>query len=185
MARRTRTSFQVREAAPTVQRTIESLRSQGSVKEAEAVQVVLDFALQHTGRVVMSGKPVAIPLESGLHLRAYQSDKNLTELVEEGWDKFLAGEWEPERPRPMFEGGRAAYYGKGGAATVPKTNLNIRTSQEKFEAVEAAAGRLVEANGWPTKRGYMLNARNVAAQWLALQFPDPAAAAGESEAAAE
>jgi hypothetical protein len=114
---------------------------------------------------------VAIPIESALHLRAYEGSANLSADVLEGWQAFLSGEFVPEKPQ------RAAH-GAGQAKSV----LNVRAPQAKVAEVEAAADRMVAEKDWPTGRGYKLNARQIAVQWIARKYP---AAAGESEAAAE
>lgn len=166
----------VTEAAPQVEMAIESLRSRGAVRQAEAVQTVLDYALTAAGqaeaRSAQGGDPnVAIPIDFKLHNRAYAASTNLTADVLEGWEAFLSGEFVPERPQ------RAAH-GAGQAKSV----LNVRAPKVKVAEVEAAADRMVADKGWPTTRGYKLNARQVAVQWIARQYPAPA---GESEAAAE
>lgn len=155
----------VTEAAPVVEQAIDSLRSRGAARQADAVQTVLDYALhaaeQAKARSSQSGDPnVAIPIDSGLHLRAYDGSENLTADVLEGWEAFLAGRFDPERPQ------RAAH-GAGQAKSV----LNIRASKEKLAEVEAAADRLVAERDWPTGRGYKLNARQIAVQWLARKYP--------------
>jgi hypothetical protein len=166
----------VTEAAPQVELAIESLRSRGAVRQADAVQTVLEYALNAAGqaeaRSSQGGDPnVAIPIESALHLRAYEGSANLSADVLEGWQAFLSGEFVPEKPQ------RAAH-GAGQAKSV----LNVRAPQAKVAEVEAAADRMVAEKDWPTGRGYKLNARQIAVQWIARKYP---AAAGESEAAAE
>lgn len=165
----------VTEAAPQVELAIESLRSRGAVRQADAVQTVLEYALnaadQAAARSAKGGNEFGIPIESALHLRAYEGSSNLTADVLEGWDEFLAGRFVPDQPQ------RAAH-GAGQAKSV----LNMRASKELVAEVEAAADRMVADKGWSTLRGYKLNARQVAVQWIARKYP---AADEGTEAAAE
>jgi hypothetical protein len=166
------------QARPTVEALIASLRKSENTEQADAVQAVLGLAEDavHTaqGQAELDAKldkPFAVPVESGLWSRVSKNAPNTSELLIEGWEKFLAGEWTPVQPA-------RAGHGMG----VAKANVNVRATKDLLARVEAAADRLVEEKGWSTARGYKLNARQIAAQWLARKYP---AAAGESEAAAE
>lgn len=146
----------MKEVAPTVKQVIESLRSSGAQRQADAVQTVLDYAMY-------GGEPnVAIPIDWALHLRASEASENLTADVLEGWEKFLAGEWEPVKPT-------FAKHGEGKAKSV----MNIRPPRDLVKRVEEAADRYVAEHDWPTIRGHKLNARHLATQWLARKYPDP------------
>ncbi|MEU7338741.1 hypothetical protein [Streptomyces sp. NPDC007074] len=165
-----RTRNPVLTAAPRVEQVIADLRTRGAADDAEAVQTVLDAAVAEASRRRSSGSPAfAIPIDPGLHLRA-EASPNITKLVIQGWQAFLDGKWEPERPQ-------RAPHGQGRA----KSTLNIAPSPDLVREVEAACERWVAEHEWPTTRGYNLNARHLATQWLARQFPAPA----ENEAAAE
>jgi hypothetical protein len=164
----------VHEAAPLVQEAIGTLRSSGSDQQADAVQTVLDIALETAGQSVQfasGGQPnMAIPIDFELHNRAYARSTNLTADVLEGWQRFLDGKWTPKQPT------RAAH-GKGKAKSV----LNVRAPKAFVDQVDAAADRLIAEKGWPVTRGYKLNARHIAVQWIARKYPAPR----KSEAAAE
>jgi len=165
-----RTPTRVKQDAPTVQAAIASLRSTGSVDEparvADAMEAVLEFALDAVGGPAQAGSkvPFAVPLDSGVHARAYASDLNLSDLVAEGLTGFAAGEWEPSRPSAGY---------RRGVNLPPKSTLNLTVPKDVVAEAEEAADRMVASRGWPTKRGSKLTARVVAAQWLARQFPDP------------
>ncbi|MFD1278036.1 hypothetical protein [Streptomyces kaempferi] len=165
-------------AEPLVNEGIAILRSNGADAQADAVATVLQYAVaqvkQRKSRAMSGGKPIAVPLRPNLYLRAYRSDVNLTKLVLEGWKAFQASEWEPVHPKPEFAL-------ESGADATGRAMLNIRVPEEALEAAEDAASAWVAEHDWPTKRGYRLTARHVAAQWLALQFP----ADEQEEAAAE
>jgi hypothetical protein len=164
------------QASPTVRKLIASLRKSEDTEQADAVQAVLTLAEDAVrateGQAELDAKldkPFAIPVAADLWTRTEQSP-NLTAEILDGWRQFLAGAWEPTQPV------RA-----GHGAGVAKANVNLRAPRELIDQVEAAADRLLTDKGWSTARGYKLNARQVAAQWLALRFPAPP----ESEAAAE
>jgi hypothetical protein len=166
----------VHEAAPYAEQAIESLRSRGAVRQADAVQTVLDYALHAAGqaeaRSTQGGNPnISIPIDYALHMRAYAGSRNLTADVLEGWKEFLAGTWEPVKPQ------RAAR-GEGLAKSV----LNMRAPKDLLAEVQAAADQLIADKGWPMTRGNKLNPLQIAVQWIARKYPAPA---GESEAAAE
>lgn len=178
------------EVTPVVEQVIESLRTTGTGKagrlkaeaeseqKAEALQAALDYAnraqsildlalaqLQRSDTV-----PMAIPIESALHLRAYEGSTNLTADVIEGWIRFLNGEWEPVKPQ-------RAPQGQGKAKSV----LNMRASETLINEVTSETDRMILEDGWPSGRGNRLNARQIAVQWIARKYP----ASPESEAAAE
>jgi len=166
-----RTRNPVVTAAPRVEKVISDLRTSGAVEDADAVQLVLDAALDEATRPRSSGTPAfAIPIDPFLHTRA-KASKNIGEEVVDGWKAFMAGEWEPEKPQ-------RAPHGQGQA----KSTLNISVPKDLVVQVEAACDRWVAEHEWPTGRGYKLNARQLAVQWLAREFPAPES---ESEAAAE
>ncbi|WP_329376233.1 hypothetical protein [Streptomyces sp. NBC_01483] len=149
---------------------IADLRSRGSVDDADAVQTVLDAALTEATRTRSVGSPAfAIPIDPALHLRA-EASRNISDEVARGWRAFLDGKWEPQKPQ------RAAH-GQGLA----KSTLNIAVPRELVAQVEEACDVWVREHEWPTGRGYKLNARQLAVQWLARQFPAPE----QEEAAAE
>lgn len=171
----------VAEARPVVESVIEQLRSDGAASDADAVQTVLDVALEATasGKTSVtyssSGQPnMAIPIDSALHLRVYDRSSNLTADVLEGWQRFLEGKWKPKEPK-------RAPLGKGKAKSV----LNVRAPAEYVARVEAAADRMVAEMGWSTKRGYKLNARQIAVQWLARKYPEARAKAPAVETEGE
>lgn len=164
-------------ARPTVESLIKSLRKDKDTETADAVQAVLGLAVdavRATDRqAALDAKlngSFSIWLDNDLNVRAYENTPTtVTDDVVEGWEKFLAGEWEPATPV------RAA------AGSPGKTNTSVRVPKDLIARVEAAAEQMVADKDWPTTRGAKLNARHVAAQWLARKYP----ASPESEAAAE
>lgn len=170
---------ELKKATVATKKIVKSLHDRGELAEADAVQAVLnyaasaqdvlDFAVDMIKRLDLV--PFAIPIPSDLHLRAYEGSPNLTADVLEGWVRFIAGEWIPERPV-------RAGHGEGEAKSV----MNIRVPREVLKRVENAADVMVELRNWPTSRGWKLNARQIAVQWMARTYPVPA---GDSEAAAE
>jgi hypothetical protein len=155
----------------TVKDGITALAAQ-SPEQAKAVQALLDyaersrevkeFALGVIRRVDLV--PFAVPIESGLHMRAYDGSNNLTADVLEGWVQLIDGEWEPTEPV-------RAPHGQGMAKSV----MNIRVPRSILKRIEATADAIVAANGWSTARGYKLNARQITVQWMELLYPAPAA----------
>lgn len=167
-----RTRNPVLTAAPRVEKVIADLRTSGAVDDADAVQTVLDAAVAEASRTrtrSAASMSVAIPIDPALHLRA-EASSNISGEVARGWKEFLGGQWDPQEPQ------RAAR-GQGQA----KSTLNITVPRELVKQVEEACDWWVEDHGWGTGRGYKLNARHLAVQWLARQFPAPV----ENEAAAE
>jgi hypothetical protein len=167
MARRSKREI-LAQARPTVEALIATLHEQDQTEQALAVQDVLDLAVG----AVSATKPFAVPVDSDLWTRVDENSSDISADLVEGWTEFLAGRWVPEQPR------RARRHSQPTKAV-----LNVRAAEDLIEQVEAAADRLVEENGWPTMRGHKLNARQIAAQWMARKYPAPVA--GESEAAAE
>lgn len=176
MPRRTKRD-QLEEARPHVQEVLDSLTDKNP-EQAKALGVVLalaEGAVRSTeGQAALDSKlnrSFSIALEYNLNLRAYENTQStVTEDVIEGWKAFLAGEWVPTQPV------RAAR----GIVPVARANASVRAPRELIDQVEAAADRMVAENGWPTTRGSKLSAAHVAAQWLALKYPEP-----ETETAAE
>ncbi|GAX57363.1 hypothetical protein [Streptomyces olivochromogenes] len=166
------------EVTTDAQTVADALASRGDLLQAEAVQALidsatktadaLDVALDAVSRIDLV--PMAIPIESGLHMRAYESS-NLTADVLEGWIRFLAGQWTPEKPT----------YARHGEAEA-KSVMNIRAPRALVTRVEKAAADFVVEHEWPTIRGHKLNARHLATQWMARLYP---AAPEGTEAAAE
>lgn len=165
------------QARPIVDEHIAYLRTAKKDRQADAIETMLSLAEDAVHATEAQAEldarldqPFAVQVESGLWSRASKGAPNMSEVLIEGWEKFLAGEWTPVQPV-------RAGHGQGLA----KAPVNVRAPKELIQRVEAEAARLVEENGWPTGRGYLLNARQVAAQWLALKFPAPE----QEEAAAE
>jgi hypothetical protein len=160
------------QARPTVEALIASLRKGKDTEQADAVEAVLGLARDAVrvteGQAALDAKldqSFSIQLEYGLNVRAYENTtQTVTKDVIEGWEAFLAGAWEPEKPV-------RAPHGSG----IAKTNASVRAPRDLIERVQAAADQMVADKGWPTTRGYKLNAGHVAAQWLAPEGTEAAA----------
>ncbi|GAA3155473.1 hypothetical protein ACFQ0X_44115 [Streptomyces rectiviolaceus] len=173
MPRRTKRD-QLEDARPHVQELLDSLTDKRP-QQAEALGVVLalaeDAVRDTEAQAALDAnldKTFAIPVESGLFLRSYESP-NIKAEITEGWEAFLNGKWEPTQPVRAARG-----------TGVSKSPVNVRMPKELVDRVEAAADQMVADKGWSTTRGSKLTARHVAAQWLALKYPAP-----ETDTAAE
>lgn len=137
------------------------------VESVEAVLQLAEDAVEARQRTLQRNKnlttvPFDVDVPAALYLRADAGSDNLTREISAGLEKFVAGEWS------AVQVVRAAP-GQGLA----KSKINVRLDGGLVARVQEKADELTEANGWPTKRGYKLTARNVAAQWLARRFPAP------------
>jgi len=167
MARSTREILD--SARPHVEALVADVRDERP-EQAEAVLTVLQLAedaVQARERTLQRNKnlstvPFDVDVPAALYLRADAGSDNLTREIASGLEKFLAGEWMPVQVV------RAAP-GQGLA----KSKINVRLDGGLVARVQEAADALTDENGWPTKRGYKLTARNVAAQWLARRFTAP------------
>lgn len=156
------------QALPHVEAVITELQS-AHPERAEAVSAVLRLAEEGVRAVEMRTKPSPgmttrpfnFDVSAGLWMRASDAGR-VTEVVIDGWKKFLAGEWEPVEPV------RGAMY-----SHIAKAPVNVRVPGELLQQVEDAAARLVAEKGWRTGRGYTLNARQLSAQWLARSCARP------------
>ncbi|MFJ7023225.1 hypothetical protein ACIQUW_33180 [Streptomyces sp. NPDC101117] len=81
------------------------------------------------------------------------ADTFLAEVVEEGYRKFLSGEFVPEKPLRTVRG-----------SSTQKQNLNLRPSKELRDQVQAAC------TAWATKLGWDASPGLVAAAWLYAEY---------------
>lgn len=81
------------------------------------------------------------------------ADTFLAEVVEEGYRKFLAGEFVPEKPLRTMRG-----------SGTEKQNLNVRPSKELRDQVDAVCGARSKELGWDVSPGL------VAMAWLYAEY---------------
>ncbi|MGY0065132.1 hypothetical protein ACWY4P_53425 (plasmid) [Streptomyces sp. LZ34] len=154
----------VRAVAPTAQRAVAYLRKQGKKDMADAVQFVLDYATTPTPN---RGDPsISLYLNRAFrdHVKAQveATGVDAAATVREGFEAFLDGSWEPPQPKRAATG-----------ATLDKVNFSVRAPAELVERVQARAAEYTREQGWPTGKGYALNAMQVAAAYLAHVYPMP------------
>lgn len=157
VARTRRLTYEVVRARLTV--AADRLAERGDEDLAEAVNAVLDsrgwellkppsLASGYGKRNVALYMAVSVKkrLEDMAREAGRESEKDpltvLAEVVDEGWEKFLAGEYEPVQP---------ARAGRGKAPE--KANLNVRPSNDLRERVQAACGEASAQLGWEVTPG--------------------------------
>ncbi|MFD9443444.1 hypothetical protein [Streptomyces sp. NPDC060001] len=156
------------QALPHVEAVITDLQAT-SPEQAEAVSTVLRLAEEGVQAVEMRSrtspgsdkKPFSFDVSTALWLRASDAG-GVTAVVIDGWEKFLAGGWQPVEP-----------VRSRGHSDAVKAPVNLRVPGVLLESVEARAAELVAEKGWRTGRGYVLNARQIATQWLARTYAGP------------
>jgi murein L,D-transpeptidase YcbB/YkuD len=153
-------------AAPTAKKAAAYLKRNGQPEMASALQDVLDFALQAARQ-----QEAAATRESGLNpnhalyversFREHVTRSKTTDLpdvVVPYLERYLAGQWEPERPQ------RARRH-----SNPDKANINIRIDKDLWDAVDQKAK---DPAGFEA-RGYKLNAMQVAIGALRAEYGDP------------
>lgn len=160
----------VQEALPTARTAISYLREQGQEEFADAVTLVADYA-EHAARTHEQNAAVAVENNdpaftvtgpSDLILRAQDVSPNLTRDVREGLKGFLAGEWAPEQPVRAPHG-----------SNILRGSISVRMPRDLVSQVNEVAAEYAQEHGFRGGRGYALNARQVALQWLARKYPAP------------
>lgn len=157
----------VADAIPQAEQAIETLQQAGEDSQAAAVKTVLDYAkdlFQSTARhsvlgVEEAAEPLAMYMDYRLHLRVRDLSPNPKDDVLEGWEKFMSGEWAPERPQQ---------------SAVTKTTMTVRVLPSRMAEVNAAAEEFGRERDWSMLRGFKLTANSLAVQWLAKKYPAPA-----------
>lgn len=157
------------QALPHVEAVITDLQSTNP-EQAEAVSAVLRLAEDGVQAVELRSRtspgsdkrPFSFDVSSALWILASDAG-GVTQIVVDGWEKFLAGEWQPVEPVRSGNTG----------SDVAKAPVNLRVPGALLERVEARAAEMISEKGWRTARGYTLNARQIATQWLARTYGTP------------
>ncbi|MGV9278145.1 hypothetical protein [Streptomyces griseosporeus] len=92
-------------------------------------------------------------IKDAIYARAQAAGENLAEVVEEGFRKFLAGEFVPEKPVRSARGSDTA-----------KDNLNVRPSKALRDRVQERCPQVSEELGWEVTPG------RVAMSWLYSEY---------------
>jgi hypothetical protein len=148
--------------------TLRTSRTKAHKDAAEAIDAVLapgGWRLLRPKDAGTTGTNLALGMDQGLKaaLVAAAEERNavLSEDVSEGFRRFLAGQWTPDKPR------RAT---RNSGATTSRTNLNVRPDGELRERVREHLPAASAQAGW------RITETHVAIGWLLHHYGiDPAA----------
>lgn len=166
------------QALPHAEAAVAALRKNGASRQADAVQTVIDTALDYATaaeqlaagrarqRESAPTKSLVLRCDVALAERARASGDDLSAVIADGMRAFLDGSWKPEQPQ------RATRH-----SNPDRTQVSATLDRDLLQDAATDCDALVADEGWSTTRGYMLNTSHLALQWLALKYPAPQRAA--------
>ncbi|MFD3516311.1 hypothetical protein [Streptomyces sp. NPDC058657] len=156
-------------ALPQAHAAVAFLRAEGQEDLADAVTVVTEYAADSAARQTRkaetnshSAPSFTIAGTASDVQRVKSLSPNVTSDVIEGFERFLAGEWEPAQPeRSRRHSGQA------------REAITIRVPADLVDRVNERAAHYATEHNFRTGRGYDLHARSIALQWLIRKYPEP------------
>jgi hypothetical protein len=153
---------------PDAKKAAAFLKRNGETDLAQAVRELVDYTV-HAGQLhqnatareaeLSRNRPLQVHRDFRTHVNARRAKKTLPKVVVPYLERFVAGEWVPERPQ------RTAWESRDA-----KVNINLRVSDDLWDEVD----RIAKDPEAVKDRGYKLTAIQVAIAALREEFGEPA-----------